>query len=84
MVATSLASSPGLRILQGWKTKACYTLFTHAYNFDQNSAKPFISEQTRVLFMSLSRSGQWCLLLVLCLKSRLYLNASPALSKGCV
>ena len=33
-------------------------------------------EQIHVLFTSLSQSGQWCLILVLCLK-HLYLNASP-------
>ena len=31
----SIASSPGLHILRGWKTKAWYTLFVHAYNFNQ-------------------------------------------------
>ena len=61
-----LASSPGLCILRGWKTKAWYTLFTYAYNFNQNSVKLFISEQICVLFTSLSQSAlQWRLLLVL-------------------
>ena len=84
LTALMLASSLGLHILQGWKTKVWYTLFAHAYNFNKNSVKPFISEQIRVLFMSLSRSGQWRLLFVLCLRSCLYLNASPTLQTLCL
>ena len=79
-----LASSPGLRILWRWKMKAWYTLFVHVYNFNQNSVKPFISKQIRVLFTSLSRSGQQHLLFVLCRRSRLHPNGSPTLSKHCV
>ena len=69
-----IASSLDLRILRGWKT---YTLFVHAYNFNQNSVKPFISEQIRVLFTSLSRSGQRRLLLVLSVRWPLHLPCSP-------
>ena len=32
----NIASYLGLRILQGWKTKAWYTLFTHAQHFNYN------------------------------------------------
>ena len=62
-----------------------YTVHAGVYcYFNRNSVKPFISEQIRVLFTSPSQSGQWCLLLALCLRSCLFLNAYPMLSKCCV
>ena len=54
LTALMIASSSYLHILQGWKMNAWYTLFAHAYNFNKNSVKPFISKQISVLFMLLS------------------------------
>ena len=59
--------------------KAWYTLFSHAYNFNQSFVKPFISEQIHVLFVIVTK---WPMALTTCPLSEVpsYLNASLTLS----
>ena len=57
------ASSPGLCILRRQKTKAWYTLFTHAYNFNQKSVKPLSRANPFAVYVTVTK---WPMVLTTC------------------